>query len=447
MLVSARNNTKHTLRRMNQMKRRSAWFLVSFFWTLSIVLGALPPGEDDDPPQVEQLRTVAPNVFLDCSRRDCDQDYIRTEITFVNYVRDRESADVHILVTRQRTGSGGNEYTLAFIGRGKYEGRDATLKYYSKPTDSEDEVRHGFVNVLKQGLIPYLYDTPLAEYITVSYSGETKPQAVPLSDRWNYWVFYTSFRGNLSLEEQSKRYSYSLSLSANRTTEEIKFRFWANGGFNERRYKISEEEEVESRTSRKTIFTQLIKSIDDNWSYGASVSLYSSSYDNANLYTSFGPAVEYNLFPYEQATRRELRIQYRLYLSIRNYDEITIFDKEKENLFSQQLQIVWEMKEPWGSMGMRLRGSNFLHDWSKNKIQFEAGLSMRVFKGLSFNVEGEYSRVRDQLALPKSGASKDEILLELKQLATSYDVRFEMGFSYRFGSIYSNVVNPRFGSS
>ncbi len=420
--------------------------LFAFFLMLPFVLVALPATEDDDPPQVDQLRTVAPNVFLDCSRRDCDLDYIRTEITFVNYVRDRENADVHILVTRQRTGSGGREYTLAFIGRGKHKGRDATLKYYSKSTDSEDQIRQGFVNTLKQGLIPYLYDTPLAEFITVSYEGRTKAQAVSIYDKWNYWVFYTSFRGNLNFEEQSKRYSYSVSLSANRTTEETKFRLWANGNFNERRYEISEEEKVESKSSRKTLFTQLVKSVDDHWSYGASVFFYSSTYDNADLFTSIGPAVEYNIFPYEQATRRELRIQYQLSFSIRNYDEITIYDKEKENLFSQQLQIVWEMKEPWGSMGVQLRGSNFLHDWSKNNIQLEAGLSMRVFKGLSFNIEGEYSRVRDQLALPKSGASKEEILLELKQLATSYDLRLEMGFSYRFGSIYSNVVNPRFGS-
>jgi hypothetical protein len=428
------------------MKRRAVCLLCAFFLMLPFVLYALPTTEDDDPPQSNQLRTIAPNVFLDCSRRDCDLDYIRTEITFVNYVRDRENADVHILVTRQRTGSGGREYTLAFLGRGKHKGRDSTLKYYSKSTDSEDQVRQGFVNVLKQGLIPYLYDTPLAEFITVSYAGATKAPSVPVHDKWNYWVFYTSFRGNLSFEEQSKRYSYSVSLSANRTTEETKFRLWANGNFNERRYEISEEEKVESKTSRKTLFTQLVKSIDDHWSYGISVSLYSSTYDNADLFTSIGPAVEYNIFPYEQATRRELRIQYRLNYSIRNYDEITIFDKEKESLFSQQLQIVWEMKEPWGSMGVQLRGSSFLHDWSKNNIRLEAGLSMRVFKGLSFNIEGEYSRVRDQLALPKSGASKDEILLELKQLATSYDLRLEMGFSYRFGSIYSNIVNPRFGS-
>jgi hypothetical protein len=428
------------------MKKKAVLFLFLYIWILSFAFSGFFPNSSDDDPQLDELRSIAPNVFLDCSRRDCDLDYIRTEITFINYVRDPQSSDVHILVTRQSTGSGGREYTLSFIGRGKYEGRDSLLKYYSKSTDTQDQIRKGFVNVMKQGLIPYLYDTPLSEFITVSYAQRTARQMAPVHDKWNYWVFYTSFRGNLNFEEQSKRYSYSISLSANRTTEATKFRFWANGNFNERRYKISEEDEVRSRTARKTIFTQLIKSIDDHWSYGASVSLYSSTFDNADLFTTIGPAIEYNLFPYAQATRRELRIQYRLELSIRNYEELTIFYKTRENLFKQQLQIVWEMKEPWGSLGVQLRGSTFLHDWSKNNLNFEAGISMRVLKGLSFNVEGEYSRVRDQLSLPQRDASVEEILLELRRLATSYDIRIQMGFSFRFGSIYSNVVNPRFGS-
>jgi hypothetical protein len=428
------------------MAKKAICCSIFLVWTLTFAFSGFSRSVTDDDPQNDELRSIAPNIFLDCSRRDCDLDYIRTEITFVNYVREPQSSDVHILVTRQSTGSGGREYTLSFIGRGKYEGRDSSLKYYSKSTDTEDQIRKGFVNVMKQGLIPYLYDTPLSEFITVSYAQNSKTQVAPVRDKWDYWVFYTNFRGNLNVEEQSKRYSYSVSLSANRTTEASKFRFWANGSFNRRRYLFEEEDEIISNVSRKTIFTQLIKSIDDHWSYGASVSLYSSTYDNADLFTSVGPAVEYNIFPYDQATRRELRIQYSLSFSIRNYDEVTIFEKTKENLFGQLLQVVWEMKEPWGSLGMQLRGSTFLHDWSKNNLQFEAGISLRVLKGLSFDIEGEYSRVRDQLALPKSDATVEEVLLEIRRLATSYDLRLQMGFSFRFGSIYSNVVNPRFGS-
>ena len=428
------------------MKRRIeeiSLIIGAIFW---MSLFGVASDDGKDAAQTFELRSVAPNVFLDCSRRICDMDYIRTEITFVNYVLDRENADVHILITQEQTGSGGREYVMDFIGLRKYKGRDTALKYISQATDTSDQVRKGMVNVLKQGMIPYVSDTPLAEFISITYNGESennKPDQV--KDRWNLWVFSTSLRGNFNLETLSKRYSYSVSLSANRTTEEMKFRFWANGNFNERRYDV-DDEIIISESTRKTIYSQLVKSINDHWSYGAAVSLYSSTYDNAKLFSTVGPAVEYNIYPYAEANRRELRIQYRLNYTYRQYNEMTIFEKMQEGLFSQSLQAVMEVKEPWGSMGFSLQGSNFFHDFSKNNIKIDAGLSFRVFKGFFFNVSGSYSRVRDQLALPAGGASTEEILLELKRLATNYSARLEMGISYRFGSMYSNVVNPRFGN-
>jgi len=51
------------------------------------------------------------------------------------------------------------------------------------------------------------------------------------------------------------------------------------------------------------------------------------------------------------------------------------------------------------------------------------------------------------LSLPKGGASLEEVLLRRKMLETSYTYYFSIGLSYTFGSIYSNVVNPRFGGS
>ena len=205
------------------MPKTPLFFLLILMWALFCAPPAFSLDGPDEDAQFDELRSVAPNVFLDCSRRDCDLDYIRTEITFVNYVRDPQSSDVHILVTRQSTGSGGREYTLSFIGKGKYEGRDSSLTYYSKSTDTQDQIRSGFVNVMKQGLIPYLYDTPLSEFITVSYTQKPQRQIAPVRDKWNNWVFYVSFRGNLNFEEQSKRYSYSGSFSANATGFSAKY--------------------------------------------------------------------------------------------------------------------------------------------------------------------------------------------------------------------------------
>src|SRR5256885_10726292 len=64
------------------------------------------------------LQDSAPRVFFDCPMYlpGCDFDFVRTEITWVNWVRNREDADVHVLVTTQPTGGGGSEYTLSLIG-------------------------------------------------------------------------------------------------------------------------------------------------------------------------------------------------------------------------------------------------------------------------------------------------------------------------------------------
>ncbi|MBN2000677.1 hypothetical protein JW935_24220 [candidate division KSB1 bacterium] len=84
------------------------------------------------------LNSNAINIYIDSPDWYMDLDYYRTEIQFVNYMRDRADADVHILTTVQHTGGDGREFTINFIGRGKFEGQQNTLKYISVQTDTED---------------------------------------------------------------------------------------------------------------------------------------------------------------------------------------------------------------------------------------------------------------------------------------------------------------------
>ena len=67
----------------------------------------------------------------------------------------------------------------------------------------------------------------------------------------------------------------------------------------------------------------------------------------------------------------------------------------------------------------------------------------------NLTVEGDWKhltpRTRDQIYLPRGAASTEEILLRQRQLLTGYQYFFEFGFSYTFGSIFNNIVNPRFG--
>ena len=56
-----------------------------------------------------------PNVFFDCDGRNCNDQYYRTEIDWVNWVRDREVADVHVIMTSLTTGAGGRETHIRWL--------------------------------------------------------------------------------------------------------------------------------------------------------------------------------------------------------------------------------------------------------------------------------------------------------------------------------------------
>lgn len=53
-------------------------------------------------------------VFIDCSNVWCDNNYLRTEITLVDFVNNRDVADVHVLITAVENGNGGSSYQLIF---------------------------------------------------------------------------------------------------------------------------------------------------------------------------------------------------------------------------------------------------------------------------------------------------------------------------------------------
>jgi len=102
----------------------------------------------------DSLRYGALKVFFDCPF--CDEDHIRREVSFVNYVRDRKEAQVHVMITLQGTGSGGREYSFLFIGQKEFESQNDTLLYTAKPDETSEEIREGQIHTLKLGLMRYV---------------------------------------------------------------------------------------------------------------------------------------------------------------------------------------------------------------------------------------------------------------------------------------------------
>ncbi|MDI6844927.1 MAG: hypothetical protein QME28_02195 [Candidatus Saccharicenans sp.] len=400
--------------------------------------------ERSEEQSVEELKKTAPRVYIDCGY--CDLDYIKTEIPFVNYVRERKEADVHVLITTQATGSGGREYTLTFIGQNRFEGQDDLLKYFSHKTDTEEEVRAGLTSVLKIGLMGYVNRTPIREKIKVEYQKE-RP-AVPMApqvDRWKSWVFSLSTGGYFSGEQSHSSESLRASFSANRVTRDSKFNFSVSASCRHNRYTY-EDLAFESSTRSYSGTGLYVWSLGEHWSAGYFFLISRSTYENYRVRINVSPAVEFNLFPYSQSTRRQLRFLYRIGPTFARYFEETLYDRTKETRLSQSLGITLELREKWGSISTSIEGAHFFHDPGKHHLSVFHVISLNLVKGLNANIFGGASLIHDQLSLPKGGASWEEVILRRKMLATSYSYFAAVGFSYNFGSVFTNVVNPRFGS-
>ncbi len=421
-------------------------FLMTGILVPAVLLTAAPPGAQNGQNSLEALRDQAPRVFLDCFR--CDRDYFREEITYVNYVRDRADADVHVLITEQGTGSGGREFTFAFIGLGKYAGVDNTLVCASGPNDTGDEIRRVQVEVLKRGLFPYVLKTPIADHISLSFREKLRPTSV--RDPWNFWVFSVSADARLSGEERRSSKSLDMNVSANHVTPEWKIRLGLSADSDKRVYTYEEDgvlEKITSISKERDFSGMVVKSLNGHWSIGGWVEAESSTYSNLDLYFTLAPAIEYNLFPYAESTRRQLRFLYKVGWNYANYIEETIFEKMSETLFNESLTVSLDIQEPWGSISTSVEGSHYFHDFKKARLELQGFISFRVFKGFSVDLMGRYDIIHDQLSLPIGDLTLDEILLQRKELATGYDYSISFGFRYTFGSVFSNVVNPRFGGT
>ncbi len=416
---------------------RVTLFLLSLAVPYALV-GQTAPQQADT---LDALKRQALKVYLDCRR--CDINYFREEITFVNFMRDRKDAQVHILVTSQRTASGGQEYTLAFIGQFDFAGENDTLTYVSNEWDTNDIVRAGLVRTLKLGLASYAAKTPLADYLNLSFARAVSPTAV--EDRWDSWVFRLSGNANFNGEESRNSIGLNGSISASRITEALKIRLSLNGNYNERNYQ--DDGVWEKYITKSQGFSGLVvKSITDHWSAGASLSGNSSTYRNIQRGITLSPAVEYNIFPYSQSTRRELRFLYKIGSADFVYVDSTIYDQTAETLFGQSLDINLEITEKWGTLRVGLEASHYFHDFDLNRLELDGNLNLRLFKGLSLSLYGSIKAIHDQLALPKGDIDPADVYLRIIELATDYSFFGRIGLSYTFGSIYSNVVNSRFGN-
>lgn len=412
-------------------------------WWIILLLPLLHQGLKAQSSDGDSLIKNAPKVFLDCN--ECGEDdllFFRQQVPYLNFVRDRKSAQVQVLVTGQSNGGGGRMITFTFIGLMEFAGMNDTINFSITANNTEQEVRDKGLKYFLLGMMRYLLHTPLADRMRIGCDIQNTNEEV--TDRWNNWVFETNLGGYFSGQESVQSNNLWSSVEARKITPGWKFTSNLSGSYNRTTY-VVDDTLIVGLTHAQNLGILLVKSISDHWSAGGFIEAGSSLYNNMQFTYKILPAVEYNLFPYSQSTRKQLRLLYTAGFGQNNYYDSTIYYKINETLFGESLQIAAAIKETWGSLNFSVEGFHYFHDFSKNRLTFGSFATFRIFKGFSVEIGGNLQLIHDQISLPLEGASSEDILLRQRQLSTQYEYWSHVGINYTFGSIYNSIVNPRFG--
>ncbi len=386
-----------------------------------------------------------PKIFINCSGFNCYEDYLKTELSFFDFVRDRFEADVQLLIISQNNGAGGQLYTVNFLGQNKFKSQIDTLTFATKQTDTEAMIRQELVKTLKQGLIKYVLQTNYKNKVAIEFPKREALSAMVKNDKWNYWVFNINMNAWLNGETNRSSISVSGTISANRVTPKSKFNSSFNYGENHNSYTI-DTTNFSAVTAYSYANLLYVKSLNKKWSAGGVYQGFHSVFRNIQWSNRVAPAIEYNIFPTSENTRRQFRWIYQTGVVQQSYIEETIFDKKAELLPYHQLTSVLIFTQPWGSLQTILSGSQYLHDTSKYRLGLDVNVSWRVFEGLQVGIYGNFTIINDQISLAKSNIDPSVFLLDGRQLPTSMSYYSSVNLSYTFGSINNSVVNPRFNN-
>ena len=385
----------------------------------------------------------APKVFLDC-RTDCDMTYFRAELDFVHFMRDRQTADVYMQMSSVPTGAGGREYQLEVIGHGRFAGITDTLVFSTEATSTDDQRRQSQLQGLRKAVLPYVLETELGDELKYTVENSRDEATEILLDPWDFWVFNIGGNGNINGEESYRNVRLSGRFTASRVTEKNKFHWYSSFNYNKSTFDLGGGEEFVSFTRSLYASTKNVWSISDHLSIGGMAHVRTSTFSNIKFSTSIQPAIEYNIFPYSEATKRQFTIFYRVGPVFNKYIEPTLFDKMEEWVAFQSLEVGYQQMEQWGSLSLWIDANNYWHDFNRHSISVNPTIEWNVFKGFNINIGGRLSLIRDQISIPKSGISDEEILLRVRQLKSNYTYYGYVGVNYRFGSDFNNVVNTRF---
>ena len=288
----------------------------------------------------------------------------------------------------------------------------------------------------------YLVRTDSFEDLEI-FIDQKKEEPPAAEKQWKNWVFDIGLSGYFSWDQNYKENSTWTNLTVVKTNHQLKTEITLTGEFFGNTYKYDNSV---YKTQNKDLSAKglVVKSISDHWSAGFQSGIVHSTFGNYDLSASIFPSMEYNIFPYSKFTRKQLTVLYGIGYTRNNYIDTTIFNHVHENLYSHKLGLAFKVIDKWGNISLALQGSNYFHNWNYNKLTVSTDTRFRLFKGFYLKMLGGISVIHDQINLSASGIDYEQVLLQQKEILSTYYYWFQVGINFTFGDIYNSVVNPRF---
>ncbi len=380
-------------------------------------------------------------AFLDC-RGNCDRDFIVTELTWVDWMRERLDADIHVQVLSIATGSGGNRFDVVGVGQGAFAGRADTITFVTDANDPSDAVRRQMLRAIGQLLIAPASRGAAGRYLSVTWA---PPPGTRLArDRGDFWVFRATALGAFNHSARTRFENLIGSVTADRTTPAWKVRSGLDVSYLETRVQLIGA--GDAVLSQRVFLGDILvaRSRGAHWSFGGAASVTKNESQNLAQATRVAGVVEWDLFPYDEFQRRRLTVLYTAGVRSSRYDALSLYGTTEETNPLHSLDATFNTRQLWGDARVSVQGEQYLDALAFYRASLNSAVSINFGRHLSLNVSLGALRDRAQRSLPGGDASPPLVLYRQQQIFTDYRLFGQLGISYRFGAIYNAIVNPRF---
>lgn len=387
--------------------------------------------------QQDSLQQKYLKLYYQCESR-CYSQFIKENLQFTEFVRDPHFADVHLIVSSERAGNGGRRYKLRFFVNNQEAN---ALQFHTIPDQTDEEIRKTLLKYITIGLSPYWAQKGLGEKIKVEILADN--QTKHIQDKWNNWIINTGIRGNAFGSEVSKYFTIGFNINAKQVKKEHKTLLGASYDISRRNIFFNDELKKYRYDSYVLKYIQAW-SINEKWSWAVVNNTGASTFSNYKFFFKSGAGLEYDVYPYDISFKKLWTFGTILGVVYNKYFEKTVFNKTEETLLRYELYSNVQLTRKWGSVSGTVSYRVFTHDPSLYSLNFYFSSNLRLYKGLSFNIFSSYDILHNQINLPATGSTLEDILLQQKEIKTGYRFSVFMGLNFSFGSMYNTIVNPRF---